>query len=592
MWSNLSIEQQKLSCNLCTLSWIDRNPRVLPCLHTFCCRCLEIYLKRSKSVCPTCEEKFKLPKKGVKGLPKNILFSDHSGDASTSNVYFCNAHNSEISLVCYKEECHFQKLCVKCIYKHENHTIKPFQDHCQINEGLKLKVKALINSAKEKIENSSKFIEKDIFRNMEQLIKNIQDYSLSLRKESFDFYNNKVQFLNEIEQLMSKSDSPEEIEQYQSLLTEMHYRQEKYSWKPLIFRYLGYDGKFGEIENAEIYSDKDSLSGESDMILQETYEALWESKLSLQRNGVQLQKESNNKNDNNAYRPISNIEEALKMAGDEPPPLPQRNLVKNKNENNTTQKTTNFSSSILQKFKDFKLSFPNLAQPSNADGKKANSKNVSKPNSDNSRSEPEPIPTYSDEYDESDCYDGDYWGDTSLKNDNNMINVSNTNTTVSSTVNQNRRLPPPPVPARNHNVYQVEYHDLNVYVNENSPEPAQATAPPLVPKRRSLIKSSTDDHSPVQETAYLNSPISTERAPDLAEILAKALKDQQQERQRQTDRSSTLQSPVAPKWEHQRNFDSMNDNSPVSNQTSSNQSSSLHNDLTSHPLFSKRNFQN
>ena len=57
-------------------NYID--PRVLPCLHTFCKDCIGVLAKESEKQglktinCPTCNEESTLPEKGVEGLPQDL----------------------------------------------------------------------------------------------------------------------------------------------------------------------------------------------------------------------------------------------------------------------------------------------------------------------------------------------------------------------------------------------------------------------------------------------------------------------------------------------------------------------------------------
>ena len=61
------------TCSIC-LSMIDK-PKALPCLHTFCFKCLSEWAKSaSKTVtCPVCRKKFTLPPGGVLGLENNFF---------------------------------------------------------------------------------------------------------------------------------------------------------------------------------------------------------------------------------------------------------------------------------------------------------------------------------------------------------------------------------------------------------------------------------------------------------------------------------------------------------------------------------------
>ena len=54
-----------------------KNPKGLPCIHTFCLKCLEEYGKDEQPgdemPCPLCQQMFKIPAGGFKKLPSNIF---------------------------------------------------------------------------------------------------------------------------------------------------------------------------------------------------------------------------------------------------------------------------------------------------------------------------------------------------------------------------------------------------------------------------------------------------------------------------------------------------------------------------------------
>jgi len=62
-------------CRLCAEMFSE--PRMLPCLHTFCLRCLHDQLATSRGVvtCPCCGRGFLLPVGGVSELPVNAFYA-------------------------------------------------------------------------------------------------------------------------------------------------------------------------------------------------------------------------------------------------------------------------------------------------------------------------------------------------------------------------------------------------------------------------------------------------------------------------------------------------------------------------------------
>src|SRR6218665_4208187 len=66
-------------CCICLKTFTD--PRMLPCIHTFCFQCLKDIVdkldkkRRYEIQCPMCRKKFTLPKDGVQGIQKNFFMA-------------------------------------------------------------------------------------------------------------------------------------------------------------------------------------------------------------------------------------------------------------------------------------------------------------------------------------------------------------------------------------------------------------------------------------------------------------------------------------------------------------------------------------
>ena len=66
------LDRNFLECGICLDRF--RQPRGLPCLHSFCQDCLEKYCKgRKHIICPNCKKVTTLPKEGVAGLPAHFM---------------------------------------------------------------------------------------------------------------------------------------------------------------------------------------------------------------------------------------------------------------------------------------------------------------------------------------------------------------------------------------------------------------------------------------------------------------------------------------------------------------------------------------
>ncbi|XP_078678974.1 tripartite motif-containing protein 2-like [Branchiostoma floridae x Branchiostoma belcheri] len=77
MASNMpdDFDDQFLTCAICMLNF--RDPKILPCLHSFCRECLHEWATKQQPLeCPTCREPVRLPDQGVDGLKTNFYVNN------------------------------------------------------------------------------------------------------------------------------------------------------------------------------------------------------------------------------------------------------------------------------------------------------------------------------------------------------------------------------------------------------------------------------------------------------------------------------------------------------------------------------------
>ena len=64
-------------CLICAETFTD--PKILPCVHTFCLKCLQTYGKDNipgdQLPCPMCRTNFTIPQAGFEGLPNNYFMN-------------------------------------------------------------------------------------------------------------------------------------------------------------------------------------------------------------------------------------------------------------------------------------------------------------------------------------------------------------------------------------------------------------------------------------------------------------------------------------------------------------------------------------
>eukprot|EP00058_Branchiostoma_floridae_P005882 XP_002591370.1 hypothetical protein BRAFLDRAFT_227409 [Branchiostoma floridae] len=126
-------DEQFLTCPVCMLHF--RDPRVLPCLHTFCRECLQEWATKQQPLeCPTCRTQVSLPDQGVDGLRTNFyvnnlldfaavkeghqivtqenLEASEGVPSSFQRKAFCPKHEDQV-LTFYCEPCQ-TLVCVAC----------------------------------------------------------------------------------------------------------------------------------------------------------------------------------------------------------------------------------------------------------------------------------------------------------------------------------------------------------------------------------------------------------------------------------------------------------------------------------------------
>uniref|UniRef100_A0A8C3GJP6 RING-type E3 ubiquitin transferase n=1 Tax=Cairina moschata TaxID=8855 RepID=A0A8C3GJP6_CAIMO len=141
------IDKQFLVCSICLDRY--RNPKVLPCLHTFCERCLQNYIPPQSLTlsCPVCRQTSILPERGVAALQNNFFITNlmevlqrdpdsrgpHPGQgldpvsAVTGQPLSCPNHEGKV-MEFYCESCE-TAMCHECTEgEHREHVTVPLRD--------------------------------------------------------------------------------------------------------------------------------------------------------------------------------------------------------------------------------------------------------------------------------------------------------------------------------------------------------------------------------------------------------------------------------------------------------------------------------
>lgn len=101
------INEEHLICSICLDCWKGKNPKILPCQHTYCADCLrKLRVQNNRIKCPNCNQRHFL-----KNFPKQI-FDSHL-KLRIDNVSRCVEHGKEDNLFCLNHsQCN---ICLECI---------------------------------------------------------------------------------------------------------------------------------------------------------------------------------------------------------------------------------------------------------------------------------------------------------------------------------------------------------------------------------------------------------------------------------------------------------------------------------------------
>ena len=134
---------KEVSCSVCGTTFT--NPKVLPCLHSFCLQCLEGIFQRSRRydiiACPECRMPVKVPSSGnLKDLPTNFRINSLLDVLSIQECYNVGVKcgncdkSSRRSLYCFQccvfwcEECIFAHRLIRANREHRVLALRDFED--------------------------------------------------------------------------------------------------------------------------------------------------------------------------------------------------------------------------------------------------------------------------------------------------------------------------------------------------------------------------------------------------------------------------------------------------------------------------------
>src|SRR6218665_1323655 len=147
-------------CSICAETFID--PRLLPCGHTFCLKCLTSVFSRQpddRMLCPLCRNEVRISKKRVDTIPQNIailqLIEKEKMWDSVNDFIICEACTADDKI----KQCEIptatmhcttceQSLCERCSLTHKRQKVSKDHNILPIDEDLKRNLLSMIHSLK------------------------------------------------------------------------------------------------------------------------------------------------------------------------------------------------------------------------------------------------------------------------------------------------------------------------------------------------------------------------------------------------------------------------------------------------------------
>ena len=133
---SLSSSMDLFECPVCLSDMVDRSPRSLSCLHTFCSECLEQLINNRRITCPTCNEITEIKTNNVQELRVNFLLGQMRDQEQKQAQASDKETKSSPSSTC--EVCQQTPDVVKCkdcpqllcrTYKKRHQDIHEFKGH-------------------------------------------------------------------------------------------------------------------------------------------------------------------------------------------------------------------------------------------------------------------------------------------------------------------------------------------------------------------------------------------------------------------------------------------------------------------------------
>lgn len=174
------IKEEDLVCAICLDCWVGNDPRILPCQHTFCFKCIHQFSSRKqKIICAVCKAEYDVKDKKIENLKKNLLNEkiQRIDKKDYKKDEICEKHNKESSLFC--ETHNLENLCSDCFQnEHENCKISTMKKKLDI-------LTKLLNNEKQQRDKAMK----EIQEKQDEFLEATRMKFENIKKKATDIFN-------------------------------------------------------------------------------------------------------------------------------------------------------------------------------------------------------------------------------------------------------------------------------------------------------------------------------------------------------------------------------------------------------------------
>ncbi|KAK7087230.1 tripartite motif-containing protein 2-like [Littorina saxatilis] len=164
--------REALTCSLCLE--IYTSPKLLPCSHSFCVKCLQdltTHLKSGSFPCPQCREQVTVPQGGVASFQYNFYLNPQDLDKARDGTLCLTHSNQELDLYC--EDCKLA-VCLKCVLtKHKLHSTKDLSEAAS-------EAKSQLKQSQARLQDAVSYMTDEVTAESKEL-KDVQDKNADLQ---------------------------------------------------------------------------------------------------------------------------------------------------------------------------------------------------------------------------------------------------------------------------------------------------------------------------------------------------------------------------------------------------------------------------